>query len=133
MIYQYVCVACGNEQDEQCSVNSFKEFRPPCTECGSECAYQFNPSGVQFILKDGPSGSWPSKGNRVKQQRAKASEAAGRRQHERYSTPKLVPNFEGKETESWKDAQSEALKEKGPEAATTYEQKVQTEVQAEPK
>lgn len=127
MIYQYVCTACGHEQDGECSVDSFKEFTPPCEKCGAGCAYQFNPSGVQFVLKDGPSGSWPSKGNRIKQQRAKASEAAGRRQRERYQSPTLVPNFQGKETGSWRDAQTEALKEKGPDAASTYSDKVQAE------
>lgn len=128
MIYEYVCEKCGNVQDEECSVNSFKEFRPPCVECGFECAYRFNPSGIQFVLKDGPSGSWPSKGERIKKQRAKASESAGKRQRERYKNPTLVPNFQGKETGSWRDAQAEALKEKGPAVAATFDDKVKTEI-----
>ena len=128
MIYEYKCSKCENVQDEDCSPNSFKEFRPPCSECGAECEYQFNPHGIQFVLKDGPSGSWPSKGNRIKQQRAKASEAAGRRQKERYKNPSLVPNFQGKETGTWRDAQNEALKEKGPAVAATYADKVASEV-----
>lgn len=127
MIYQYVCSKCGNAQDEECSVNSFKEFRPPCVKCGAECEYQFCPSKVHFVLKDGPSGSWPSKGNRFKQYRAKASAAAARRQQERYPTPSLVPNFKGSETESWREAREQALKEAGPDVAATYDDKVKTE------
>jgi predicted nucleic acid-binding Zn ribbon protein len=128
MIYQYVCTACGNEQDEECSVNSFKEFRPSCLKCGAECTYQFNPSGVQFVLKDGPSGSWPSKGNRIKQQRAKASEDAGRRQREHYgNSPKLVPNYGGKETGTWREAQNQALIDRGEKSAATYDSMVKAE------
>lgn len=127
MIYEYVCTKCGNTQDEGCSVDCFKEFKPPCVKCGAECAYQFCPSKVQFVLKDGPSGSWPSKGERFKKYRAKASEAAAKRQQERYRTPSLVPNFQGKETGSWRDAQTEALKEKGPGVAATYDTKVKAE------
>jgi hypothetical protein len=77
---------------------------------------------VQFILKDGPSGSWPSKGERIKSQRKKASEAAGQRQRERYKNPSLVPNYKGKETDTWDEAQQEALKDKGPESASTYDE-----------
>jgi hypothetical protein len=127
MLYEYVCEKCENAQDEECSVNSFKEFRPLCIKCGSECAYRFCPSKVQFVLKDGPSGSWPSKGERIKSQRKKASEAAGQRQRERYKNPSMVANFRGRETGTWRDAQTEALKEKGPEAAATYSDKVKEE------
>lgn len=127
MIYEYFCSACGNAQDEECSVNSFKEFRPPCKKCGSECEYRFCPSVAHFILKDGPSGSWPSKGNRFKKFREKASQAASKRQKERYRVPTLVPNFEGKETGTWRDARTEALKEKGPGVAATYDDKVKAE------
>lgn len=127
MIYEYHCVKCGNSQDEECSVNIFKTYKPACQKCGGSCEYVFSPSRVQFILKDGPSGSWPSKGERIKKQRAKASEAAGKRQQERYKNPTLVPNFQGKETGTWRDAQAEALKEKGPATAATYVDKVKTE------
>ena len=127
MIYEYRCGSCGNVQDEHCSVHTFKEYKPACSECGSPCEYQFNPVGTQFVLKDGPSGSWPSKGERIKKQRIKASEAASRRQRDRYRVPSLVSNFKGKETGSWRDAQTEALKESGPAAAATYDDKVKTE------
>lgn len=127
MIYEYVCTQCGNTQDEEHSVEGFKEYRPACNKCGAECAYQFCPTRVQFALKDGPSGSWPSKGERFKKFRAEASAKAAKRQRERYKNPSLVPNFQGKETGTWRDAQTAALQEKGPEAAATYAGKVAKE------
>jgi hypothetical protein len=128
MIYEYKCTKCGNVQDESCSVKVFEEFKPPCNKCGEECNYQFAPTKIQFILKDGPSGSWPSKGNRYKQHRAEASAAASKRQKERYKENRLVPNFEGKETESWAEAREYAVQKKGLESAATYDAKVATEL-----
>jgi hypothetical protein len=72
------------------------------------------------VLKDGPSGSWPSKGERIKKQRAASSAAAGKRQKERYKNPSLVPNYLGRETGTWAEAQQEAAKDKGQESAATY-------------
>lgn len=130
MIYEYHCTnpECGNVQDEECSVNSFKEFRPTCRECGTECEYKFVATTVHFVLKDGPSGSWPSKGDKIKRQRIKASVDAKRRQDERYKNSSLVPNFKGRQTESWREAREEALKEKGLESAATYDPLVNSEV-----
>jgi len=127
VIYEYKCVKCGNVQDEECSVDSFKEYRPPCNECGAECEYQFCPAPFHFVLKDGPSGSWPSKGDKIKRQRIKASQDAARRQRERYRDPKLVPNYKGEETGTWREAQSQAMKDAGPDVAATYTPKVSSE------
>lgn len=78
---------------------------------------------------DGPSGSWPSKGNRFKQYRAKQAAAAERRQNEKFASIKkgAVPNYKGVEMGSWKEAQMEALKDSGPDSAATYVSKVKTE------
>jgi hypothetical protein len=128
VIYEYLCSKCGNTQDEECSVNSFKEFRPLCSKCGAECAYQFCPTNFHFVLKDGPSGSYPSKGIRVKQQRAKASMDAARRQRERYGNNcESIPNYKGKETGTWREAQNQALVDRGAESAATYDSKVRAE------
>jgi hypothetical protein len=84
---------------------------------------------VHGILKDGASGSWPSKGERFKQYRAKASEDAGRRQKERFRDLRTgaIPNYNGKETGTWQEAQFQALKDKGSESAATYSHKVNEE------
>jgi hypothetical protein len=86
----------------------------------------------QIAFKDGESGSWPSKGERIKKQRAAASAAAARRQRDRYGEPKkAIPNFNGKLTGTWQEAQFQALKERGTESATTYNNKVLEEKAAD--
>ena len=85
------------------------------------------------VLKDGPSGSWPSKGERFKQYRAKQSEAAKHRQEERFGHLRkdAIPNFNGQETGSWQEAQSQAMKEKGAESAATFNEKISKEKAAD--
>jgi hypothetical protein len=112
-------------------MSEFKEFEPECIECGAKCKYEFAPTIVQFALKDGPSGSWPSKGNRFKKYREEQSKAAEKRQRDRYGNPAAVPNYKGQETGTWAEAQSQARADKdnpNPEAtAATYTDKVATE------
>lgn len=131
MIYNYACISCPNVQEENHSVNGFKEFTPKCTECGKDCKYKFIPSIVHVAFLDGPSGSWPSKGTRVKKQRAVASEKAKIRGRDRYGHVKrdAVPNFQGKETGTWREAQEHARKELGTASANTYNAKVKKENQ----
>lgn len=129
MQYDYICVGCSNTQEENHSVNGFKEFTPKCVKCGKKCKYTFTPTVVHVALLDGPSGSWPSKGERIKKQRAKASESASRRSRDRYDHIKRdsIPNFQGKETGTWREAQEFARKELGENSAKTYNSKVQDE------
>jgi hypothetical protein len=135
-IYGYRCTVCDNLQEEDHSINGFKENHPICDKCGSICNYEWIPSIPNIVLRDGPSGSWPSKGERIKKQREKASEAAARRQRDRYGegkqiTPNAVINGSLKETGSWAEAQNQILKERGPGAAKTFEDRVQKEKAAD--
>lgn len=129
--YDYLCTnnKCGAEIEDQASMTGYKEHHPPCPKCGSLCNYLWKPYVPHTILRDGPSGSWPSKGERVKKYRQKSSEAAGRREKDRYGHLKrdAVPNFQGKETGTWAEAQFQALKEKGTDSAATYNPKVAEE------
>ena len=126
MTYDYICTKCKNVQEEQHSVEGFKEYRPKCGKCGSPCQYTFTPTVVQFALKDGESGSWPSKGERFKKYRNEQNEKAKRRQKDRYGHLRrdAVPNYLGRETSSWREAQSEARKDRGEKSAMTYEPKI---------
>jgi len=127
-IYFYQCSSCENVLEHWASMSDYKDQHPACVECGSITNNVFKPSVSQVIYKDGPSGSWPSKGNRFQNYRREASEAAGKRQRDRFGdTNKLVPNYNGKETESWREAQNEAVKERGAEASVSYEPLVQKE------
>jgi hypothetical protein len=113
--YDFVCSnpKCENIQEEEVGMNEFKDHHPKCDKCGSRCDYKYTPTVVQFALKDGPSGSWPSKGNRFKKYRDEQSAKAKIRQKDRYGEgPKLMPNYQGQQTEDWREAQSLAMKDK---------------------
>ncbi len=112
--YDFRCEDCRFLQEEEASMKDFKTVTPKCKECGGKCVYEFTPTVVQFALKDGPSGSWPSKGNRFKQYRAKRSEEMGRRQQDRYGhlNRDALPNYQGQLTEDWREARDIAMKDK---------------------
>lgn len=126
--YDFKCSSCGNTFEDSCSISSRDTHFPKC-ECGGEASYVYIPSVPLVSFKDGPSGSWPSKGNRFKAYRAQQAAAAERRQKERYTVVKngAVPNFKGQETGTWKEAQVQALKESGPDSAATFNRKVAEE------
>jgi hypothetical protein len=132
--YTYACKdeECGTSFEDEASMSSFKEHHPPCPKCGKPCDYKFVAYMTHGILKDGPSGSWPSKGERFKNYRAKQSEAAGKRQKDRFGHLRkdAVPNYKGQETGSWQDAQIAAMRDKGAESAATFNDKVQSEKKA---
>jgi hypothetical protein len=128
--YSYKCTAesCDNIQEDTASMKTYEDHHPACVVCGSVCNYVWVPSVPYVSFIDGPTGSWPSKGDRFKKYRAKASEDAGRRQRERFGEVKgAVPNYNGKETGTWQEAQFQALKDKGSESAATFNDKVSAE------
>jgi len=131
--YYYRCEnpTCGLLREDDHSILTFKEHHPKCEKCESQCTYEFNPTVVQFALKDGPSGSWPSKGERFKKYRANQSKKMERRQRDRYGHLErdCVPNYNGQATEDWREAQSLAMKgsEDSLQTAATYNQKINKE------
>lgn len=129
--YGYRCPneECKDLREDVASIKSYEEHHPPCLVCATPCNYEYIPSVPHAVLKDGPSGSWPSKGERIKKQRQKASEAAASRSRDRYGKEpnKLVPNFDGNETETWREAQSMAQKERGVASAATFDSRVAAE------
>lgn len=127
LIYDFVCPQCGDVQEDSASMNSFKEHKPPCKKCGTPSDYKWTPTVTQFVLKDGPTGSFPSKGNRIKAQMTKRSEAAAKRQKDRYPAREIVPNYDGKDTGTWKEAQYEAVRDQGTEAAASYVPRIEKE------
>ena len=127
-----MCSKCGNIQEEDAKISEFKELKPTCIKCKGKCKYHFTPTIIQFALKDGPSGSWPSKGNRIKNYRINQSEKAKRLQRNRYGTGnKLIPNYKGQQTENWREAQSLAMQDKENRdplvTAATYNQHINKE------
>lgn len=116
MTYDYACSnpLCSKTTEFEHSVDGFKEFRPPCPHCGAPCGYEFNPTVIQFAIKDGPSGISPSKAIRINKHMAEKHERLGKRQRDRYGHLKrdVIPNFQGQVTESWREAQSLAMADK---------------------
>ncbi len=110
------------------SMSSFKDHHPACPECKNDMNYFWSPTVPQIAFKDGTSG-WPSKANRFKNYRAKQSEVMEKRQKDRYGHLRTdaIPNFNGKDTGTWQEAQFQALKENGAESASTFKQKVDSE------
>jgi hypothetical protein len=83
-----------------------------CNSCeGGKCQIVFDPSSVQFVLKDGESGGWASKAMKENSYRARHREHMARRERDHVFKPKLQPNFRGVETGTWKDAKEFARTE----------------------
>lgn len=94
---------------------------------GHTLALVFNPTGVGFILKDGPSGGWMSKGYKEKKYREDRSQVMARREKSHAFKTKLVPNLDGREASSWKDVRDEVRTQTGDVAASTYDAHVAKE------
>ena len=146
MQYDYACQnpLCSKITEHSHSVNGFKEFHPPCPGCGAPCNYEFNPTVVQFAIKDGPSGTSPSKAMRIQKQMREKHERVGRKQKDRYGhlNRDVVPNFQGQRTENWREAQSLAMQDKeylekrGTDSlavAQTYNDKINKETKGDKK
>lgn len=135
--YGYRCPneECKELREDVASIKSYEEHHPPCLVCATPCNYEYIPSVPQAVFKDGPSGSWPSKGERIKKQRQKASDDAAKRSIDRYgkNPNRLIPNYDGKETGTWAEAQNLAQKERGAPSAATFEPKVAAEKSLETK
>lgn len=132
--YFYQCKKCEHVREDDCSMSKFKQHEPPCTECGAVCKYIYIATVPQVAFKDGPSGSWPSKGNRFQNYRRERDQTMKRRQKDRYGAPKeLVPNYQGQVTESWREASNLAIHDKDKDisdrlqTSKTYESRVKKE------
>lgn len=98
-------------------------------QCGKKAEIVFNPGDVDFVMKDGISGGWQSKALKENKYRAKHREVMAKREDDHVFKTRLVPNFKGQETGSWKEAQSAASEERRKEggaqaaqaSASTYQ------------
>lgn len=90
-----------------------------------------DPGGVNFILKDGPSGGWTSKANKENKYRRYRQDVMTRRERDHVFKTRLIPNYQGQEAPSWREAQEEARSRDGDLAASTYEPHVSKESAAQ--
>ena len=96
-------------------------------EEGAPLTLVFNPGGVGFVLKDGPSGGWMSKANKENGYRKHRTGVMTRREKDHVFKTRLIPNLQGQEASSWRDVQDEVRRVSGSAAASTYDSHVQAE------
>lgn len=126
--YSFRCEECGTMCELRMTFAEYREVKAgskivPCL-CETPMTLDFRPGNVQFSLKDGPSGGWISKAGKESKYRQARSEEMARREQDHVFKPKLVPNYGGQETGSWREAQEAARADKGELAAATYVEKV---------
>jgi hypothetical protein len=127
-IYTFRRIEDGQEVKKRLSFAVFQKVRVgelSLTDTdGEPLELLFRPGTTQLVMKDGLSGGWASKTGKERTYRARRRKEMERRQRDHVHTPGLIPNYNGAEAPSWRDAQEEARKEKGDVAAASYESKV---------
>jgi mono/diheme cytochrome c family protein len=88
-----------------------------CASCHGQAKLVFNPGNVSFVMKDGETGGFQSKAIKENTWRAKHRVEMARRERDHVFKTKLIPNYEGQQTESWREAQEHARKD-GKDTAT---------------
>ena len=130
-IYTTQCPSCGDAGDLRLSFVDYDEIQTGaknliCNQCEAKCHILFDPSSVQFVMKDGESGGWQSKALKENKYRARHREVMARRERDHVFKPQLQANYKGIETGTWKDAREfarvETAKEHGQEAAKAVAQ-----------
>lgn len=117
-------------REDEARMSTYEQHHPPCLECETLCNYEWIPSVPLVNWKDGETGSFIGKTIRYQKYRKDLHEKLGKKQKDRYGhlNRDAIPNFQGREVESWREAASFALKENGKESAATYEPKIKKEV-----
>lgn len=111
-IYNTKCESCTTELEQKLSFEVFGklqngEIKLTCS-CGGNTVLKFDPSTVKFSMHDGPSGGWTSKAAKENNYRKSRNVDLDRRTRDHVSKKNLVPNYNGIETPTWRDAQAEA-------------------------
>ena len=128
--YQIECLECGTTENKRITFSDYDAIKTgtqplTCRNCQKPAQIGFTPGGVNFVLKDGESGSWASKAIKESAYRGRRRNQMAQREKDHVFKSSLQPNYDGVETGTWKDAQELARKEKGNESATTYDPLVQ--------
>jgi hypothetical protein len=108
-VYTTQCLGCGDAGDLRLSFADYDDIQKGaknlvCNKCDAHCQILFDPSSVQFVMKDGESGGWQSKAMKENAWRARHREVMARRERDHVFKPKLQANYQGIETGTWKDA-----------------------------
>jgi hypothetical protein len=111
--YSVKCEGCGAQSDLRMSFVNYESVKMgvktlECSSCQGKVSLEFNPGEVAFVMKDGESGGWTSKAGRENAYRARRSKIMAQKTKDHVFKTKLVPNFGGQQTESWREAQEHA-------------------------
>ena len=124
--YKTHCEACKAETEIKLSFSDYDAVKIgtkllECSSCQGKVVIDFDPGNVGFIFNDGESGGWQSKAIKENKYRKDHWGVMGRKKKDHVFQQKLIPNFDGKETSSWREAKADAVKELGPSAAKSYD------------
>lgn len=113
-LYSTRCDGCGATHELRLSFQDYDSVKLgtkllECSACQGRVGLVFDPGDVKFVMKDGESGGWASKAVRENAFRAKRHTVMGKRQADHAPKTRLLPNFAGEQTESWKEARSLAF------------------------
>ena len=112
--YDYQCLSC-EEVFEGFVMISKRLDNQKCPKCGHLESKLLPSFTTNFILKGS---GWPSKAMLINKEMTKKNDDNKIKQQQyKSSTPTLVPNVEGQQVDSWRDAQKLA-KEKGYDTKT---------------
>ena len=111
--YSTRCEGCGNTAEVRLSFVNYESVKMgvktlECSSCQGKAVLAFNPGAVAFVLKDGESGGWTSKAGKENAYRARRSKILAQKTKDHVFKTQLIPNFEGQQTESWREAQEQA-------------------------
>ena len=123
--YAVECHECGHSEDRRLSFTEYDQAKQglvalPCPKCTCQMVLGFSPGTIGLVLKDGPSGGWASKAIRENNYRKTRRVEMTRRERDHVFKSKLVPNYKGEETGTWKEAREAARSEMGGAVAETY-------------
>jgi hypothetical protein len=127
MKHDFKCTGCHAVTEHDIPFDDFPVYKSRdrgviCPVCGGDAYYQFNPSTIQISFAGD---AWADKNYREKAYRKRRSAYMERRMRTNHKTPELIPNFEGEEAASWKEAR-DAARDAG-KSTSTYEPLVQRE------
>ena len=111
--YSTRCEVCGNAAEVRLSFVNYESVKLgvkslECSSCQGKVVLAFDPGNVNFVLKDGESGGWTSKAGKENAYRARRNKVLAQKTKDHVFKTKLIPNFDGQQTENWREAQEQA-------------------------
>jgi len=115
-IYNTKCKSCQKQENRKLTFDQYdqvkaEQLKLSCS-CGGEAQLIFDPTGVDFVLRDGISGGWVSKAHKENSYRVNRRHLIEQRQRDHVRPKELVPNFQGQVASSWKEAKDAAYQSK---------------------